>query len=117
MKLFLVVLGTLALILGTLGIFLPVLPTTPFYLLTAWCYLKSSEKFYNRVMRNRVFGQIVRDYYERKAISRKTKITAVTTTLLTIGVSCALVNILWVRILLVCVAIGVSIHLLRMNTY
>ena len=44
MKPLLLILGSLALLLGTLGIFLPVLPTTPFYLLTAWCYLKRQHR-------------------------------------------------------------------------
>lgn len=116
MKYLLIIVGGIALALGTLGIFLPVLPTTPFYLLTAWCWFRSSEKLYLRVMENPFFGETVRNYYEKRAISRRTKLISVSTTLLTIGLSIVLVDILWVRILLGCVAVGVSIHLLSMKT-
>ena len=121
MKLLLTALGTLSLILGTLGIFLPVLPTTPFYLLTAWCYLKSSDRLYRKVMDNRFFGNIVRNYYEKRAvsrrtISRRTKVISISTTLLTIGISIAVVDVTWIRILLACVAAGVTWHLLSMKS-
>lgn len=109
--------GCLSLVLGTLGIALPVLPTTPFYLLTAWCFMRSSEKLYNKAMNNRLFGSIVRNYYEKKAISLKVKIISISTTVLTIAVSIALVDILWLRIILACIAILVSIHILRFKTY
>ena len=113
MKPLLLILGSLALLLGTLGIFLPVLPTTPFYLLTAWCYLKSSD---SKVMDNRFFGNIVRNYYEKRAVSRRTKVISISTTLLTIGISIAVVDVTWIRILLACVAAGVTAHLLSMKS-
>ena len=116
MKLLLTALGTLSLILGTLGIFLPVLPTTPFYLFTAWCYLRSSDRLYRKVMDNRVFGNIVRNYHEKRAVSRRTKIISISTTLLTIGISIAVVDVTWIRILLACAAAGVTAHLLSLKS-
>ena len=116
MKPLLLILGSLALLLGTLGIFLPVLPTTPFYLLTAWCYLKSSDRLYRKVMGNRFFGKLVRNYYEKRAVSRRTKVISISTTLLTIGISIAVVDVTWIRILLACVAAGVTWHLLSMKS-
>ncbi len=113
----LIVAGSLSLFLGTLGIVLPVLPTTPFYLLTAWCFMRSSEKLYTKAMNNKLFGNIVRNYCERKAISRKVKIVSVSTTVLTISISITIVDMLWLRILLACIAIMVSIHILRFKTY
>lgn len=108
--------GFIALGLGTLGIFLPVLPTTPFYLLTAWLFLHSSDKLYNRAMKHPYFGKTVRNYMEKKAVSKRVKIISVSTTCITILISIVLVDILWVRILLLCVAAGVSIHILKMKT-
>ena len=116
MKPLLLILGSLALLLGTLGIFLPVLPTTPFYLLTAWCYLKSSNRLYRKVMDNRFFGNLVRNYYDKRAVSRRTKVISISTTLLTIGISIAVVDVTWIRILLACVAACVTWHLLSMKS-
>lgn len=115
MRPLLAILGTVSLILGTLGIVLPVLPTTPFYLLTAWCYLRCNRRLYDRVMANRLFGNTVRNYMENHAISRKTKAVTIATTLLTIGISIAVVDSGWIRILLACVAAGVTIHILSMK--
>lgn len=116
MRPLLAILGTISLVLGTLGIVLPVLPTTPFYLLTAWCYLRCSRKLYDKVMSSRIFGDTVRNYMEHRAISRKTKAVSIATTLLTIGISVAVVDSVWIRILLACVAAGVSIHILSMKS-
>lgn len=114
-KALLLILGTISLILGTIGIFLPILPTTPFYLLTAWCYVRSSQKLYNKVMNNKFFGYIVKDYMEKKAIRRKTKVVAITILVIGVGISISLIDILIVKILLACIAVAVTIHILRMR--
>ena len=56
--------GTVFLALGVVGILLPLLPTTPFLLLAAACYAKSSKRFSNWLLNNRVFGKIIKDYRE-----------------------------------------------------
>ncbi|MDL2277240.1 YbaN family protein, partial [Parabacteroides sp. OttesenSCG-928-G07] len=61
-KIVYIIIGTVCLVLGTIGVFLPLLPTTPFWLLTCWFYIRSSEKLYNRVMRNPYFGNYIRAY-------------------------------------------------------
>ena len=112
------ILGTISLVLGTLGIFLPLLPTTPFYLLTAWLYMQSSEKLYSKVMDNNYFGTIVRNFQENKSISLITKIITVSMLWCSILVSAFwVVSVWWVRLLLFVVAIGVSIHVLSYRTY
>ena len=112
-----VVLGTISLGLGTLGIFLPLLPTTPFYLLTAWLYLRSSQKLYDKAMSNKVFGTIVRDYLEHKSIRLKTKIFIVSTLWATILLSSFLaVTDWWIRLILFAIAIGVTVHVLSYKT-
>ena len=60
----LLIVGTLSAVLGTLGIFVPILPTTPFLLLAAYCYARSSERFYQRLLANRWFGEYIRNYRE-----------------------------------------------------
>ena len=112
-----IVLGTISLVLGTLGIFLPLLPTTPFYLLTAWLYMRGSKKMYRKVMSNKYFGTIVRDFQEDKSISLKTKIVVVSMLWGSILLSAFLaVSVWWVRCLLIAIAIGVTIHVLSFRT-
>ena len=109
--------GSISLALGTLGIFLPLLPTTPFYLLTAWLYMKGSEKLYRKVMSNKFFGTIVRDFQENKTIPLKTKIITVSLLWITILSSAFFfVSVLWAKILLIVIAIGVTIHILSYKT-
>ena len=112
----LIIFGTLFLGLGILGIFLPVLPTTPFLLITAACYAKSSESLSNWLLNNRWFGKIIKSYLKEKGIQLKTKILAISFLWITIGYSVFILQIFLVRILLISVAIGVTIHILSMRT-
>jgi uncharacterized membrane protein YbaN (DUF454 family) len=73
----LIVLGTLSLSLGIFGIIVPGLPTTPFLLLTAGLYLRSSETLYNWVISNRLVGPYIVNYNKNKGITRKVKIKAI----------------------------------------
>ena len=61
-------------------------------------------------------GNIVRNYYEKRAVSRRTKVISISTTLLTIGISIAVVDVTWIRILLACAAAGVTAHLLSLKS-
>ena len=83
----LLALGTLFLILGTIGVFLPVLPTTPFLLLTAACYARGSVTFYNWLMNNRFFGAYVRQWRHERRIPVKVKLLAIAMIVVTIGTS------------------------------
>jgi len=113
----LVVTGTLSVALGIIGIFIPLLPTTPFLLLAAYCYARSSRKLYNWLMNNKWFGSYIRNYYEGKGIPLKAKLLSVSFLWLTIGFSTYfIVNVLIVRIILVIIAIGVTIHILTIKT-
>jgi uncharacterized membrane protein YbaN (DUF454 family) len=112
-----IVLGSISLLLGTLGIFLPLLPTTPFYLLTAGLYLRSSEKLYNKVMSNKYFGSIIRNFQEDKSIPLRTKITTITILWGTILFSAfCVVDAWWIRLFLFATAIGTTIHVLSYPT-
>ncbi|MDR0794436.1 MAG: YbaN family protein [Tannerella sp.] len=116
-KIVYVIAGSISLALGTLGIFLPLLPTTPFYLLTAWLYMRSSPKLYCKVMNNKYFGSIVRNFQEDKSISLKTKIVIVSILWSTILISAFwAVDRWWIRALLFAVAIGVTVHILLFKT-
>jgi len=112
-----IVLGSFFLALGTIGIFVPLLPTTPFWLLTCWFYIRSSEKLYNRVMANKYFGSYIRSYMEDKAIPLRAKILSLT--IMWTSILCTslfLVELLWVKILLLFICIGVSWHILSFPT-
>lgn len=72
-----IILGTISLFLGILGIFIPGLPTTPFLLLTAGLYVRSSHKLYALVTRNKYIGNYIRNYQTNKGLDKNTKISAI----------------------------------------
>ncbi len=113
----LIVLGTLFLATGTVGIFLPLLPTTPFFLLAVACYARSSRRFYDWMLNNRVFGSYIRNYHEGKGIPLKLKVLTLALLWGTITYSAFfVVDALSLRIILLLIAIGVTIHILKTRT-
>ena len=116
-RILLIITGTLFVGLGIIGIFVPVLPTTPFLLLAAACYVRSSQRFYGWLLNNKWFGNYIRNYLERKGVPLKVKVLTITLLWITIGASVAFaVQILVIRLILVLIAIGVSIHVLSIRT-
>lgn len=111
-----IVLGTLTLGLGALGIFLPVLPTTPLWLLTAYFYMHSSPALYKRAMHNRIFGGVVRNFQLYRAIPLHTKAIIMVVLWGSISLSCYFVDKLWLIVLLPIIALGISIHVLSYPT-
>lgn len=117
MKYFYISLGFVSLILGIIGMFLPILPTTPFLLLTAWSWLKSSDKLYEKLMAHPRLGEYIRDFQINKCIPLKTKIISVSMLWITILLSIIYAtDMLWLRILLFIIASGVSVHILSFKT-
>jgi hypothetical protein len=113
----LLVLGTLFLAVGTLGIFLPLLPTTPFFLLSAACYARSSKRFYHWLLYNRLFGSYIRNYREGRGIPLKAKVLTIALLWGTIIYSAFfVVDALYLRIILLVIAVGVTIHILKTRT-
>ncbi len=109
--------GTLCTGLGIIGIFVPILPTTPFLLLAAACYVRSSERFYRWLTNNRVFGVYVRNYIEGRGMPLRIKILTIVLLWLAIGLSIAFaVQSLVIRIILVSVAVGVTVHIVLIRT-
>lgn len=99
--------GTVALLLGILGVFLPVLPTTPFILLAAACYAKASERFHRRLLAHRSFGPIIREWEEYRSMPLRTKKFAVGLMSLSIAVSIwAVSGYPWAQAFLVVVGIS-----------
>ncbi|MFI8740354.1 YbaN family protein [Stutzerimonas zhaodongensis] len=112
----LLVIGWLSVTLGIIGIFLPVLPTTPFLLLAAACFVRSSRRFYDWLVTHPRLGPWFCDYLEGKGIPLKGKVYAITTMWISIGVSCWLVPMFWARIGMLTSATLVSLYILRMKT-
>lgn len=114
----LLVAGTISLALGAIGIFLPILPTTPFLLLSAACYLRSSKRMHKWLLSNRWFGEYIRNYQEGRGIPLKTKIATVIVLWAAIIYSAfiALDEILIAQVALLLIALGVSIHIVRLPT-
>jgi hypothetical protein len=110
--------GTICLAMGVVGMFLPVLPTTPFLLLAAYCYARSSRRFYERLLTNRWFGEYIRNYREGRGIPLKQKALTIVLLWVTIGYAAGfVVPQWWLRLILVGIASGVTIHLIRTKTY
>lgn len=103
--------------LGAIGVFVPLLPTTPFLLLAAYLFFKSSDRLYNWLIRNKYFGNYIENYRKYKAITLRSKIFSLLLLWGSITYSSfCFVDEWWIRILLFVVAIGVSIHILRFKT-
>lgn len=68
--------GGLSLLLGIIGAFLPIMPTVPFVILTAMCWGRASPRFHYWLLQHRVFGPMIRDWLERRAIPRRAKYLA-----------------------------------------
>ncbi len=109
--------GIISLALGILGIPLPLLPTTPFLLLSAYLFARSSPRLYNWLIYHRIFGKYIRDYREKRGVPLEVKVGTILLLWVTISLSAFLVvELLWVRILLFVIAIGVTTHILQLRT-
>ena len=110
------VLGLLFTGLGFVGAFLPLMPTTVFLLIAAFFFARSSPRFYAWLLNNRMFGSLIRDWRAGLGMPLRAKILAVTLITLTTGSSILIVPVLWVRLLLACVGVGVSTYLITRPT-
>lgn len=107
----------LSVILGIIGIFVPLLPTTPFLLLAAACFFRSSDFLYNKLITNRFLGFYIQNYRENKAIPIKLKLFSISFLWITILYSiCFVINNIFVRFILAIIAILVSWHILSLRT-
>lgn len=108
--------GFLCVTLGVIGIFLPVLPTTPFLLLASWLFLRGNTHWREWLLTHPRLGIYIRHYIDYHAIPLRTKVISVSLLWLTMTISIILVHYLWLRILLFAIAIAVTIHILSMKT-
>ncbi len=114
---FLLVFGFVAVALGVLGIFLPVLPTVPFLLLAAACFTRSSERFYSWLIDHAHLGPMIQPYLDGEGLKRSTKFKAITLVWISITISVLLLgDRFWVQVILITIALGVTVYLLRLPT-
>ncbi|MCA9839308.1 MAG: YbaN family protein [Trueperaceae bacterium] len=102
--------------LGFLGYILPGLPGTVFILIATYFFARSSPRFYNWLMNNRLFGQLIRDWRAGMGIPMRAKITAVTVIAITIGISAYTIPYPVLKLIVVLCGVGVSIYLLTRRT-
>ena len=118
MRIILILIGSVSFALGVLGIFLPMLPTTPFLLLSAAVWLKASPSLYEWLLNHRVFGEYIRNFREHRAIPLRVKIISVSMVWLTIGY-CIIAVVdewWWAQLLMALLAIAISWHILSYKT-
>lgn len=118
LKWILITAGTIFIGIGIIGIFIPILPTTPFLLLAAACYARSSIRFYNWLMNNKLIGAYIKNYREKRGIPLKIKVFTIFLLWITILFSVFFILLIsWIKIILIIIAIGVTIHILTIKTY
>lgn len=112
----LLVAGLLSLGFGVLGVFVPLLPTTPFLLLSAYCFVRSSHRLHQWLLGNRFLGHYIHSYVENRAVEPRVKWFTIALLWLSILTSALLPGLaLWVKALLLAAAVGVTVHILRLG--
>ena len=110
-------LGTLSATLGFIGIFVPLLPTTPFLLLSSWCFVRSSEKMNQRLMQNKFLGPYISNYKSKLGITKRNKIYSLLFLYITLSISFIFgPDYWWLRLGLIFIGVAVSVHILRFKT-
>ncbi|WP_028694888.1 YbaN family protein [Pseudomonas cremoricolorata] len=116
MRYLLLAIGWLSVALGVVGIFLPVLPTTPFLLLAAACFARSSPRFHRWLVGHPRLGPWIADYLGGQGIPRKAKVYAIALMWTSIALSCYLVPLFWARAFMLTSAVLVSLYILKQKT-
>lgn len=117
LRITLISLGIISLTLGIIGIFVPVLPTTPFLLASVALFAKSSPKLYYKLLNNKYLGEYIKNFRVHKSIPLKTKIFAISVLWVSITTSIIFfIKILWVKILVASIASVVTYYILSFKT-
>ena len=115
-RVLLLIAGSLFLVAGAVGVVLPILPTTPFLILAAFCYARSSSRCYRWLVSNRLFGRYLNDYLCGRGIPWGVKALTLSFLWVVISVTAVVfIERLWLRVLLFVVAVGVTGHVLLLK--
>lgn len=106
--------GVLAFSAGTLGIFLPLLPATPLYILAAACFARAYRPFHEWMLAHRVIGPMLREWHHHRSIPHRTKMIAIVTMLVSFGSSIYfVVRPPWLQLVLAVFALGLAVWMFR----
>ncbi len=108
--------GCLSIVLGTLGIFLPVLPTTPLVLLAGICFSASSPKIYALIKKSTFFGSYIENYRNKTGVPLHVKIKSIISMWILLAVSAFFMNKTWAYIVFPLIGTSVTIHILLLRT-
>lgn len=109
-----IAIGCLSLALGAAGIVLPILPTTPFLLLSAFCFARGSERLHSYLLHHRIFGRYISNYYQH-AMSPRDKVRTLVVLWMGIGLSVWLMGLLWPGVMTILIAAAVTVHIVRLS--
>lgn len=115
-KIVLIIIGTIFLILGGIGIFIPVLPTTPFVLIASGCYAAGSQRLNNWLVESKFFGSFINNYRHKTGVPITHKLISITFLCVSISISIILIDLWFVDLILLIVGIGVTLHLVLLRT-
>ena len=117
MNILLIIFGSLNVVVGIIGIFVPILPTTPFMLLAAACYIRSSDRLYRMLIHNKLLGKYIQNYREQRGMTGRHKSIVIALLWSSILYSALFATqLLWLKIVLIIIAISVTIHILMIRT-
>lgn len=116
MKILLNVIGCIAVVLAVLGVFLPLLPTTPFLLLASACFVRSSDRMHRWLRNHPIFGEYLRNFEDKRALPLRAKVVSLVLLWPSMIYSIYLVKPVLLRGMLLAIAVGVTIMILRMKT-
>lgn len=117
LKALLIIIGTLSIALGVIGIVVPLLPTTPLILLGAACYVKASDELYQKLIKNKWLGRYIKDFREKNGITLKSKVLSLSLMWISIMGTILFFDIeFWLAAALIIVAVTVSAYILSFDT-
>ncbi|WP_180994262.1 YbaN family protein [Bacillus sp. Marseille-P3661] len=115
-KFLLLTVGCISIILGLVGILLPLIPTTPFLLLAAACFVRSSPRLYERLMKSKVLGPYIESFRSGEGLPVKSKIKIIVLFLITISYSIYVVKPIAVKIVLMFIALAITAFIIGIKT-
>jgi uncharacterized membrane protein YbaN (DUF454 family) len=108
--------GCVCIVLGTLGVFLPVLPTTPFVLLAGICFSASSPKMYELIRKSKFFGPYIENYRNKTGVPINVKITSIFSMWLLLALSAFFMHTVWAYIVFPLIGTAVTTHIILLHS-